>query len=904
MVCAIGSSKLNTTTNVGPYYLASNGRGLGVWLPVTAQTPTVSALQLGTDITAIQTSPSQQPYINSAAIRFFIISNPNGINCSDITFTFTNTSTGDLAVTYYPYPQALFEMTAWLSGGNNVLTIDTSNVDSFEAPLMMTVTNGATTLGRLGNLVTSPHVSSTTVITGPNNTGGTQSPFYTWLQGQSNGGASYFQNLALSSASGSPEQYPYALLQSPKDYLTAKCTLTNSGYVPSTCSLNNSLLHWSSPLNTYFDVQLSNFFQNAYANSALPLVVMGDASGTIAEGPWTANSNTANCPAYQTNDGQSLQLTNSTLTMIICNPVGQVVSLSGSAVAYSSNQVQVTQQQYQLAQSYSGWNFGQPETGFVGTITGVTTSGGQYFINLSNVSGSPNFAFPVWAFTNIKTGLGLNIFETSSQMVFANDGAFSSWISQYYSAGDLQTVALSVARNIVAAFSRGVANCNNLTMHNGQAPSFCQSVTPVAGFTGAANASDVYWVNETNWFPAAGVYDLYAAYSHTARLDNNGNIVPGATCPTSSCSNILLVPNNSISAVANSNQGIPMGMGYAFGYDENPVYLSSAPPQVPSKLDPIPTSWGSGLNLTVTIGRTQPGSSAATHDFNGDGYSDIAWRNSNGDVAIWLMNGTQVLSAPDVGNVSTSWSIVGQRQLNNSGYADLIWRNTNGDVAIWLMNGAQILSAPDLANVPTSWTIVGTGPYNTTNGYAELFWRNSNGDVAVWEINGTQILAAPDLGNVPTSWTIVGTGDFNGDGNTDILWRNANGDVAIWLMNGTQVVSAPDVGNVPTSWAIVGTGDFNGDGKTDILWRNANGDVAIWLMNGTQILSAPDVGNVPASWTIAETGDFNGDGYSDILWRNANGDVAIWLMNGTQVVSAPDVGNVPTSWTIQGANTD
>jgi hypothetical protein len=293
-----------------------------------------------------------------------------------------------------------------------------------------------------------------------------------------------------------------------------------------------------------------------------------------------------------------------------------------------------------------------------------------------------------------------------------------------------------------------------------------------------------------------------------------------------------------------------------------------------------------------------------THDFNGDGHSDIAWRNADGDVAIWLMNGTQVLSAPDVGNVPTSWTIVGQRQLNNSGYADLIWRNTDGDVAIWLMNGSQILSAPDLANVPTSWSIVGTGPYNASNGYAELFWRNSNGDVAVWEINGTQILSAPDLGNVPTSWTIAGTGDFAGTGNTDILWRNANGDVAIWLMNGTQVVSAPDLGNVPTSWTIVGTGDFNGDGKTDILWRNANGDVAIWLMNGTQLLSAPDVGNVPASWTIAETGDFNGDGYSDILWRNANGDVAIWLMNGTQILSAPDLGNVPTSWAIQGANVD
>ena len=329
--------------------------------------------------------------------------------------------------------------------------------------------------------------------------------------------------------------------------------------------------------------------------------------------------------------------------------------------------------------------------------------------------------------------------------------------------------------------------------------------------------------------------------------------------------------------------------------------------------DPVngatPISTASKVNsVTLTVGAhplfVEAIPLTSTHDFKGDGKSDIAWRNTNGDIAIWLMNGPQTLSSPDIGNVPTSWSwsIVGQRQLNNSGCADLIWRNTNGDLAIWFMNGTQVVSAPDLGNVPTSWSVAGTSAYNGT--YAELIWRNTDGDVAIWQMNGTQLLASPDLGIVPTSWMIAGTGDFSGTGNTDILWRDTAGNVAIWFMNGTQVVSMPVLGNVPTSWTIVGTGDFNGDGKTDILWRNANGDVAIWLMNGTQAVSAPDLGNVPTNWSIAETGDFNGDGYSDILWRDTAGDVAIWFMNGTQVVSAPGIGNVPTSWTIQGANAD
>src|SRR5258708_34116234 len=44
--------------------------------------------------------------------------------------------------------------------------------------------------------------------------------------------------------------------------------------------------------------------------------------------------------------------------------------------------------------------------------------------------------------------------------------------------------------------------------------------------------------------------------------------------------------------------------------------------------------------LTVTVN---------THDFNGDGYSDIPWRDTSGNVAIWAMNGTTVLNPNTAG---------------------------------------------------------------------------------------------------------------------------------------------------------------------------------------------------------------------------------------------------------------
>ena len=291
-----------------------------------------------------------------------------------------------------------------------------------------------------------------------------------------------------------------------------------------------------------------------------------------------------------------------------------------------------------------------------------------------------------------------------------------------------------------------------------------------------------------------------------------------------------------------------------------------------------------------------------THDFADAGFSGVAWRDTSGNLGMWLMNGTQISNSSVLGNVPNNWTLVGQAVLNNSGAADLIWRDTSGNLGVWFMNGTKIVSTAVIGNVPTNWTLVGTAPFAGLG--AELFWRDTLGNVGVWVINGTQVVSSTVLGTVPTNWSIVGTGDFTGTGNTGLLWRDNLGNVGIWLMNGTEITSASVLGNVPANWTIIGTGDFNGDGTTDILWRDNLGNVGIWLMNGTQITSGSVLGNVPTNWSIAETGDFNGDGLSDILWQDNAGNVGMWLMNGTKITSTSVLGNVPTNWIIQSANAE
>jgi len=93
--------------------------------------------------------------------------------------------------------------------------------------------------------------------------------------------------------------------------------------------------------------------------------------------------------------------------------------------------------------------------------------------------------------------------------------------------------------------------------------------------------------------------------------------------------------------------------------------------------------------------------------------ADILWRDTSGNVAMWLMNALSVTNANAafVGNVPTAFSIVETGDFNGDSMSDILWRDTSGNVAIWFMNSTIVLN-PDTAgvgNVPTVWTIQGAG---------------------------------------------------------------------------------------------------------------------------------------------------------------------------------------------------
>jgi predicted extracellular nuclease len=238
-----------------------------------------------------------------------------------------------------------------------------------------------------------------------------------------------------------------------------------------------------------------------------------------------------------------------------------------------------------------------------------------------------------------------------------------------------------------------------------------------------------------------------------------------------------------------------------------------------------------------------------------------------------------------------TWTIAGAGHFNGDGQTDLLWRNhADGSNAVWFLDNGTVTSHASLSPVPdTTWKIDGTGDFNL-DGKTDILWRNG-GTISAWLMDGPFVGSSSSLPSVDDlSWQIGALGDLGGDGQVDLVWRNtSDGLNALWNMSGTSVVGVQLLAGVDDlDWVIVGSGDFNQDGKADVLWRNRrSGSNAVWMMNGASVSSVAMLPAVPdLNWQIVTTGRFNADAHVDIVWRNAStGANVIWVMNGTTPAS-------------------
>ena len=263
---------------------------------------------------------------------------------------------------------------------------------------------------------------------------------------------------------------------------------------------------------------------------------------------------------------------------------------------------------------------------------------------------------------------------------------------------------------------------------------------------------------------------------------------------------------------------------------------------------------------------------AGNGDYNGDGKSDILWRNNvTGQNWMYLMNGALIETSAvvvwdTVFTIPTVWQVAGNGDYNGDGRSDILWRNSSTGVNwIYFMNGSVVENSVRVNTVPTDWEVAGNGDYNG-DGKSDILWRHTGfggvgGDGQNWMylMNGADIDSSVRVNTVPMDWEVAGNGDYNGDGKSDILWRHTGfggvgGDGRNWmyLMNGAVINSSVSVNTVPTAWRVADNGDYNGDGNADILWRNdTTGQNWEYQMSGSTIINSVGINTVSgAQWQI------------------------------------------------------
>ena len=257
---------------------------------------------------------------------------------------------------------------------------------------------------------------------------------------------------------------------------------------------------------------------------------------------------------------------------------------------------------------------------------------------------------------------------------------------------------------------------------------------------------------------------------------------------------------------------------------------------------------------------------------------------------------------------------------NGDGRTDILWRNqTSNRLVAWLMDGLNRVSgdfvtaggAPVSANSDAA--VVGTADFDGDGDADLLLQYGATDTLEYWYLNGlARVGVSTRSGQADPAWRIAGTADFDLDGRTDLLWRHeTTGHMQVWFMNDRTLLGTADLDPlfVPSitnpavpdlGWRVAGLGDFDGDGRTDLLFRHSDSHrLVYWLMNGVHRTAGgyldPDRPVDDEAWDLAGVWDVDQEGVADVVFRNVtSGALVAWFMDDTQDRICGTYTNPPT----------
>ncbi len=565
--------------------------------------------------------------------------------------------------------------------------------------------------------------------------------------------------------------------------------------------------------------------------------------------------------------------------------------------------------------NYSDWRLPNKEELFSlidRSTSKPSISSGNPFIN---VHGSENISYDCyWSSTtyavNASSAWAVGMYDGNVD-AYGKTSSRYVWPVRNWSAPTTQYTVNATATPTAG----GSISCIPTSVASGDS-STC-TITPSTGYNLSGltdNGADVLSKVSNNTYTITNITADHTVVA-TFTLSTSTQYTVNATATPSAGGSISCNPMANISSGGSSTCTITPSTGYNLsGLTDNGADVLS---KVSNNTYTI-TNITADHTVVATFTSSQPTpGNKARYDFDGDGQSEILWRNSTtGDIVVWSIdkNSLNYLSrelAEKGDRIPGEWQVLAVEDFDGDGKSDILWENVNNDaVYIWFMNSLQHgpkdvywIKPGTGPSSPRLWQIEKFGDFNG-DGVADILWRHEEtGYVAIWLMSA---IGVSDYYYVATKtvadWQVKAVADFDSDGKADVLWQGTNDELEVWLIKDKNTTpSKATVGVVSSDWQFKAVGDFNGDGKADVLWQNTNGEVAIWLMDGLQSPTKKSVGKLPSDWQFRAVGDYNGDGTADILWQNTNGDLAVWIMKDSTINQRIYVDKtVPGQWQVIG----
>src|SRR5438034_8960503 len=118
------------------------------------------------------------------------------------------------------------------------------------------------------------------------------------------------------------------------------------------------------------------------------------------------------------------------------------------------------------------------------------------------------------------------------------------------------------------------------------------------------------------------------------------------------------------------------------------------------------------------------------------------------------MNGQQVQAEGAVAHVpvTSDWHVEGVGDFNGDGNSDVLWRQDgSGQVYVWEMNGRQVQAEGAVAHAPVTadWHVQGVGHFNVDRN-SDLPWRQyASVMLNAGQQNGRQVEAKTTMSQAP-----------------------------------------------------------------------------------------------------------------------------------------------------------